>query len=187
MKFVLPLFIIFLSCSHIRQSEVKIYLPAKGELKGMKTPEFILPDPPNDGMKEVVLVFQAYANTDEFYTFARPKLTTLAGGNSENPDQAIKEFRHCLNTRKSVRIKWGEYSGEYRTRVYGGWTGNYLSQNPHVSLNPIKLAGHWMHEITHACGFTHVDNDILKFPIIKESFPYQIGDLFEDYLWKKTK
>jgi hypothetical protein len=175
------LFILF-SCS----SHTIIIPPPKNQEAGMKTPTLILPDDSDKTMIAAATVFSQYANSDEFYAYVKKEVQGLEGGNETNVDVAIHKFRTCLAEREPIKIVWKKYSSKNVGRVIGGWRKTYLAQNPFKELNVIDRASHWIHEISHACGFTHVENDIMKYPVIKRSWPYQVGFKFHDFLETKA-
>src|SRR5665647_1396084 len=84
-------------------------LPPVEKLNGMKTPVLILPDPPGKGMEVAASAFARYANSDEFYSYAKTRIDNLDGGNEANVDMAIKKFRSCLNDLQPVHIVWKKY------------------------------------------------------------------------------
>lgn len=151
----------------------------------LSTPKFNLPSAPSTAMIEATKFYAQYANSDEFYVYARAHAKPLQGGNETSLDNAIKKTRECLNASKEVTIMWGRYSPW--SAAIGGWDGVGILQNSRVTMNSIERAGHWYHEITHLCGFSHIDNNISKFPIIRESWPYQGGYMFEDFLTSKQQ
>lgn len=165
--------------------EVRIPLPP-ATVSALRTPRLILPRNADGDMVSAEKVFHAYANSDEFYVYVRRTVKTLAGGNETNVEAAITRYRSCLSTHAPVPIVFKNYSGRSSTRVIGGWRKNYLAQNRLKEMNAIDRAAHWVHELTHACGFTHVDNDIVLRPEIKKSFPYQIGNAFRDFVEAKA-
>jgi hypothetical protein len=174
--------LLLISCS----TPIIIKAPEHPE-NGLKTPTLLLPSEADKTLKEAARVFQEYGNSDEFYRYLRKNVDDLEGGNETNIDAAIMKFRKCLNERAEIRIEFVNYSPEYRGRVIGGWRNDHLAQNKFKELDVIERAGHWIHEISHACGFTHVDNDIMIYPIIRRSFPYQVGYKFESFLNTRRK
>lgn len=135
-------------------------------------------------MIEALSYFKEHSNSDDFYAYLKPRLKRLEGGNYTDGEKAVKDFRACLNTGRKISIVWKNYGIPpfYRSAVLGGWDGIRVYQNPKKLMNSIERAGHWFHEVTHACKFSHNGNDIERYPIIRSSFSYQSGYLFEDYL-----
>lgn len=160
--------------------------PPANQHPGMRTPTLLLPEDADEHMVEAAKVFGQYANSDEFYAYLRKNVTDLEGGNETNVDSAIEKFRSCLDQRDSIKIVWTKYSNQNIGKVIGGWRDTYLAQNPFKELDVIERASHWIHEISHGCGFTHIDNDINAYPIIKRSWPYQVGSSFEEFLGEKV-
>lgn len=150
-----------------------------------KAPKIILPVNPSEDMIEAVKIFAENAQEDEFYDYVRKNVKALAGGNETNVEVAITKMRDCLDVLESVTIKWGNYVPW--SKAIGGWDGTYVNQNARLAMNSVERAGHWYHEITHACKFTHVANNISKYPIIRQSWPYQGGYAFEDFITDKRR
>jgi hypothetical protein len=150
-----------------------------------KTPTLVLPLNPSKSMQEARELVREHANTDGFYGYVRSKVKHLAGGDETNVEQAIARFRTCLNNLGEIPVVWGTYMPF--SRAIGGWDGTHIRQNARLSMTSVERAGHWVHELTHACDFNHLSNDIVKYPIIKESWPYQAGYAFEDYLTEKRR
>jgi hypothetical protein len=113
-------------------------------------------------------------------------VTKLEGGNENNLQLAISKYRGCLQSHGPVPIVYQDYPGMERTRVIGGWRKNVMAQNRYKELNAIDRAAHWVHELTHACGFTHYENDIVLHPIIKKSWSYQVGNAFKSFIEAKA-
>jgi hypothetical protein len=150
-----------------------------------KTPTLNLPKGSSHAMVEAARYFAQYANSEAFYEYVKETVPEkLEGGNYTDRDTAIKDYRECLNTHGAIDIVWKKYAIIYRKTVIGGWDGKSIKQNSYFNLTPIERAGHWYHEITHACKFTHVSNNITRYPIIRKSWPYQGGYAFEDFLSK---
>jgi hypothetical protein len=180
----LLLCVFLLACSS-RSRTLSLPLP-KTSAAGMKTPKLILPEEADEGMKTAASAFHAYANSDEFYDYVRGHVKGLEAGNENDLEVAITKYRSCLSTHEPITIVLKKYSLKNRSKVLGGWRKTYLAQNLFKELNPIERAAHWVHELTHACGFTHFENDIAAYPAIKRSWPYQVGNAFRDFLREKT-
>lgn len=151
----------------------------------VRTPKLVLPSNSGKTFQEAAAIFAAEANADDLYAYIRANVHELDGGNEKNVEAAIGKTRVCLNEADSVRIEWGWYVPG--SQAYGGWNGVAIKQNSHMSMNAIERAGHWFHEVMHKCGFTHIENDIGRYPIIRKSWPYQAGYAFEDYVTMKQK
>lgn len=151
-----------------------------------KTPALNLPDA-NKKTLTAAEYFRTYANNDEFYAYLRGYTSTLEGGNESNLETAITKFRECLDTHEPITITWKNYSILYRKTVQGGWNGQVINMNAYIPMDDIETAGFWIHEIGHACGFTHISNSLKLYPIIRKSFPYQAGYAFEDFITEKVK
>ena len=143
-----------------------------------KVPELKLPSDAHESYFATAQILYQYGNNDEFYSYAKSHMHKLSAGNAENVDLAIREFRSCLEKMKPVPIVWEDREGH----VIGAWKNQKMVQNKRLELDPIQRSGHWLHELSHGCGFTHDENDLKFHPEIKNSFPYQIGDQFESYL-----
>lgn len=159
--------------------------------KKWRMPEIILPIDADSSMREALKLVNQFANSDDFYQYLNRKMIRLSGGNETNIELSIKKFRNCLHNSSPISVYWKDYSKVDQNQVIGGWNGYRMNQNKFHRLNPIERAGHWIHEISHACGFTHevhgqLVNDIEKYPIIRNSFPYQVGYAFEDFLSEKS-
>jgi hypothetical protein len=132
-------------------------------------------------MIQALADFSTYANSDEFY--ATLKIDKLAGGNTTDVEKSVKAFRECLDRGEKIDVVWKRYAPF--SSALGGWSGYVINQNPKKTLSAVERSAHWLHEVSHYCGFTHIDNSIAKYPVIEQSFPYQIGYKFEAFL--KTK
>lgn len=148
--------------------------------KAWKTPTLLLPSNPSIAMLSAVSMIAEYGNSDEFYEYVRLNVKTLAGGNETDINVAIAKFRNCLDKGETISITW--YSYRPFSNVIGGWSGYSIVQNPKMNMTSIERAGHWLHEISHYCNFSHVSNNISTHPIIKQSFSYQAGYKFESFL-----
>jgi hypothetical protein len=113
----------------------------------------------------------------------------LKGGNETSVEKAITKTRECFNKLGPVQIVWHKYgiAPFYKSAAIGGWDGEAINQNPKKILTSVERAGHWYHELTHACGLSHVSNNISTHPIIRQSWPYQAGYKFEDYVTFKRR
>jgi hypothetical protein len=183
MKALTVFILVFVSACATR--EVKVPLPVK-PLSGLKTPKLILPKDADPDMRSAERVFHAYANSDEFYQYVRKTVTELEAGNENDVERAITKYRSCLGSHAPVSIVYKNYSLKNANRVIGGWRDSYIAQNRYKELNAIDRAAHWVHELTHACGFTHIDNDIVIHPSIQRSWPYQVGNAFRDFIQDKA-
>ncbi len=161
----------------------------------LKTPELLLPKYPSQSMQDAAKYFKEYANSDEFYEYVKRNVPAkLAGGNYTDRDKAIADMRKCLATRKPIPIRWATYGvwPTYSSAAIGGWDGISINQNAKKSLTSLERAGHWYHEITHVCNFTHEVNGVSRnsinsYPIILKSWPYNGGYAFEDFLIEKRR
>lgn len=160
--------------------------PPKSVSHDWKTPTLILPENADQDMLLAAKIFGEYANSDEFYSFLKKTVSSLDGGNESDLDTAIRNYRRCLNVHAPIEIVLKRYSLKNRSIVIGGWRKTYLAQNDFKKLDPVERASHWIHEISHACGFTHVENDIKAYPIIKQSWPYVVGRTFKEFLLEKA-
>ena len=133
-------------------------------------------------MKTAARAFTAYANSDAFYSYVKKNVKDLEAGNVNDVDEAIKIYRSCLDTLPPVRIELQTYTLKKHARTIGGWSKTFLAQNIDKELSPIDRAAHYVHELSHACGLTHFDNDIVAHSSIRASFPYQIGEAFKEFL-----
>lgn len=155
---------------------------------GFTAPTIMLPSRASSEMQKALQLFTEYANSDEFYTYVRNKVPReLKGGNETDRDMAILKTRVCLSKLGPVNVTWKNYGvwPLYKSAAIGGWDGIGINQNPRITLTHIERAGHWYHELLHACKFTHVSNNIKLYPIIRNSWPYQGGYAFEDFLEEK--
>ena len=160
------------------------------EAKVYKTPNLDLPSSPSQAMKDAERWFETYANSEEFITYFRANVKTLQCGNILDVEKAITKYRDCFDKGKTIKIRWGSY-GPF-SRAIGGWDGVQVNQNSKMSLTNVERAGHWTHELSHYCGFTHeykgkLVNSIGDYPCITKAFPYQIGYKFEDFISAKNK
>ena len=188
MKLILALFFI-VACKAI-VAPPELTTPVVTEpvvIQSTVMPEIVLPQKSSSEMAKASELYKKYGNTQEFYNYLLANIKPLQGGNYTDVNEAIKDFRHCLSTRGNIPVVWHNYGvwPLYKSAAIGGWVGTAMWQNPKKDLDAIERAGHWYHETSHACGFSHVSNDISKMPIIKLSWPYQAGYLFISFL--KTK
>lgn len=162
--------------------EVQVQVP--GTIKIWKTPAISLPTSSSKAMLEASQYIDQHGNTDEFYNYVRANAKKLEGGNETSLENGILKLRECFDKGETVKISWGWYLPG--SAAIGGWNGIEIKQNSKKNLTSIERAAHWMHEISHKCGFSHVSNNISRYPIIANSWPYQVGELFEQYLKIKT-
>lgn len=159
--------------------------------KQYKTPTLVIPATSSSAMKKASEYFAQFGNSQEFFDFFTAKSGPLAGGNVLDKSVAVEEFRKCMDGLGRVEVYFKSYSVFYRRSVIGGWDGTAIRQNPAYSLTAEERAGHWLHELSHGCGFTHevngrLENDPIAYPILNKSFPYQVGDQFIEFLKVKT-
>lgn len=138
---------------------------------------------------EALKLFNAYAQDEELYAYIKQTVKAMDGGNETDVNRAIEKTRDCFTTLPSVPVVWRRYGLPpfYMSSAIGGWDGVKINQNPKKILDKVERAGHWFHELTHACGFTHISNNIKTHPIIRESWPYQAGYAFEDFVTTKLE
>jgi hypothetical protein len=134
-------------------------------------------------MREAALLFTQYANDDDFYTYVRANVRSLEGGNETDVEAAIEGTRKCFDRADSVPVVWGTYMPG--SNAIGGWHLGKIKQNSRIGMSAVERAGHWVHELTHKCGYSHIHNNITLYPIIRKSWPYQLGYKFEDYVTMK--
>jgi hypothetical protein len=162
--------------------------------KAYKVPELAIPSGAGPAFREALALFNENAQSDEFYMYVRKSVKSLQGGNETDVDRAITKTRECFDKLGKVDVRWQLYGlwPLYKSDAIGGWDGFQINQNPKKALTSVERAGHWYHELTHACKFTHevdgkVENNIVWHPIIRQSWPYQAGYKFEDYVTEKRK
>lgn len=160
-------------------------------LVSYKVPALSIPENSNATVKEALALFHEHSQSEEFYSYVRKTVKTLAGGNETDVERAIQKTRECFNRLGPIQIKWRNYGvwPVYKSAAIGGWSyaEQVIYQNPRKLLNSIERAGHWYHELTHACKFSHISNNINTHPIIRKSWPYQSGYAFEDYVIEKRR
>lgn len=158
-----------------------------------RAPKLKLPSNPGSKFIEAARIFADHINSDQFYTYLRSYVKKpLAGGNETDLEAAIAKYRKCLNESAEITVEWGWY--RWGSPAIGGWNGYAIKQNPRYGLTTVERAGHWVHEIAHKCGSNHgisikgkivEQNNLESYPIMRESWPYQVGYAFEDYVTLK--
>lgn len=159
------------------------------EVKAYKVPALQIPSDSGPAFREALSIFQEHAQSEEFYTYVRENVKKLQGGNETDVEKAITKTRECFSSLGPIQVRWQKYGIPpfYKSAAIGGWDGVQVNQNPKKVLTSVERAGHWYHELTHACKFTHVSNNIKTHPIIRQSWPYQAGYAFEDYVTFKRR
>lgn len=168
---------------------VSTTLPTIVVPSAMRVPQLAIPSDSGPAFREALAIFNEFAQSDDFYVYVRAKVKTLSGGNETNVERAITKTRECFSNLGKIDVRWRKYGIPpfYKSRAIGGWDNVQINQNPKMVLTSIERAGHWYHELTHACGFSHIDNDIVRSPIIRNSWPYQAGYKFEDYVTERRR
>ena len=158
-------------------------------VKSYKVPALQLPSNASTSMHEALELFKQHAQSDDFYVYVRKTVKKLDGGNETDVERAITKTRECFDKLGNVDVRFRNYGvwPLYKSAAIGGWDGYQINQNPKKSLTSIERAGYWYHELTHACGYNHVSNNITTHPIIRQSWPYQAGYAFEDYVTEKRR
>lgn len=160
----------------------------KPDVSTSLAPKLILPENAPMAMIRGKELFNKYLTHEDLYLFVRSKVpSTLSGGNETSRDNALKRTIECFKNLPDIRVRFKNYGvwPLYKSNAIGGWDGVQINQNPRHPMTPEETAGHWAHELTHACNFTHIDNNINRFPIIRNSWPYQFGYAVEDFISEK--
>jgi hypothetical protein len=143
-----------------------------------KMPAFALHPSAKDEYKGALQLIADYGNSDEFYKYVSKKRRYFSHTNLSVAG-ALSLFRQQLNKGGVISIEFGDTF--WRKDILGVWNGYEIKDNINFKMTETERAGHLMHETSHRYGWKHKGNLINTFDNIN-SFPYAIGNDFQDFL-----